>query len=108
TDSYYHLAAARLYAHEGLVKDLPWARFSALGQGFGDKEVLFHLLLVPFARLADPVLGGKLALALLNGAVAAALAAWALRALGTWGVLVPLWVMGTATDFTLRTLRLRP
>jgi hypothetical protein len=108
TDSAYHVAVARLYAREGLVKDLPWARFSALGHGFGDKELLFHVLLAPFASFRDAGVGGRVALALLDGAVAAALAVVAMRQLGAWGALVPLWVFLTASDFTLRALRLRP
>src|SRR5258706_5122929 len=108
TDSAYHLAAAREYARHGMLKSLPWARFSALGPGFGDKELLFHILLAPFTRLADPVAGGKVALALLAATTAAVLARLAMRALGAWGALVPVFVLATACDFTLRALRLRP
>src|SRR6476661_4464936 len=61
-DSYYHLAVARAYAHEGVLHDLPWARFSLMHPGFGDKEFLFHVLLAPFAALPDALLGGRLAL----------------------------------------------
>lgn len=48
TDSYYHLAIGSAYARHGLIDTLPWARLSLLHE-FGDKEVLFHLLLAPFA-----------------------------------------------------------
>ena len=48
-DSYYHLAVARLYRAEGFVRGLAWARPSLLGERLGDKELLFHLLLPPFA-----------------------------------------------------------
>jgi hypothetical protein len=108
TDSTYHLAVAREYARHGMLHSLPWARFSALGPGFGDKELLFHVLLAPFASLSDPVSGGRIALALANAAVAVALGSFAMRAVGPWGALVPVWLLATACDLTLRTLRLRP
>jgi hypothetical protein len=73
TDSYYHLAIARTYARHGIVDSLPWAQLSLLHE-FGDKEVLFHLLLAPVADTADPSAGGRWALALHNAALAAALA----------------------------------
>ena len=106
-DSYYHLAVARKYAQEGLRGGLPWARFSVMAEGFGDKELLFHVLLIPFARL-DGDTGGKLAIALLNAAIAALLARQAVRAIGPWGLLVPAWLLFSAGDYVSRLLRLRP
>ncbi len=44
-DPYYHLAIARAISLGGVPLDLPWVRLSAMHVGFGDKEVLFHLLL---------------------------------------------------------------
>jgi len=74
-DSYYHLAVARHYAEHGVRAPIPWARFSILNDGLGDKELLFHLLLAPFVALArDASRGGILALALLNALVATVLA----------------------------------
>src|SRR6266571_4773486 len=57
-DGYYHLAVARAYAERGVFHTLDWARFSVMHDGFGDKEFLFHVLLIPFARLGDPTAGG--------------------------------------------------
>src|SRR3954466_8190369 len=71
-DSYYHLTVARACWRQGLLHDLPWARFSLMHPGFGDKEFLFHVLLAPFAALPDPLAGGRLALALLDALVLAA------------------------------------
>jgi hypothetical protein len=110
-DSYYHLAIAREIAAHGLPHDLPWARFSAMHQGFGDKEVLFHLLLAPFAKLAawpDPRLGGALALAFFVSLLAAALAWLGARAAGGWGLAVPFLLVFTSTEAAERWLRLRP
>jgi len=106
-DSYFHLAVARKFAQEGLGGGLPWARFSVMAERFGDKELLFHVLLIPFARL-DGDTGGKLAIALLNAAIAAMLARQAVRALGPWGLLLPVWLLFSAGDYVSRLLRLRP
>ena len=108
-DAYYHLAIARATAHLGRpLADLPWLRFSVLRPGFGDKEVLFHLLLAPFAALADPLAGGRLALALCNALIAAALAHLGVRALGWWGLVLPFWLFFATTESTWRLVRLRP
>ncbi len=107
-DSYYHLAVARAYAEHGLSYRPDWARFSVMHDGFGDKELLFHVLLVPFVALMDPTRGGVLALALLGAAIAALLAHDARAAIGPWGLAIPLLVFGTAADFLLRAIRLRP
>ncbi len=108
-DSYYHLAVARAYFEEGLIDDLRWARFSAMADGFGDKEVLFHLLLAPFAGLAhDPVRGGQIALALLLAALFATLSVAARRTLGSWAMLLPWWLAFASTELAWRWVRLRP
>jgi hypothetical protein len=101
TDSYYHLAVARLYAQDGLVQGLPWARFSAMHDGFGDKELLFHLLLVPFTE-------GRLAIAFWNALVAGAITWLAVDAIGPWGVAIAPLLFVAAPYFWIRTIRLRP
>ncbi|HVS14410.1 MAG TPA: hypothetical protein VMV46_10815 [Thermoanaerobaculia bacterium] len=108
TDAYYHLAIADLYATEGQVESLPWLRASVLGDAFGDKELLFHWLLAPFAAGERPELGGRVALALLIAAVATLLAALGRRAIGPWGLaLAPLVLLGSIATLD-RLIRLRP
>jgi hypothetical protein len=107
-DSYFHLAVAREYAAHGYLDTLPWTRFSVLGQTYGDKELLFHYLLVPFASWIDAPTGGRLALALLNATFAATMTFFAARALGWWSVTVPLWLYIAAPMLTFRLIRLRP
>lgn len=107
-DSYLHLAIARLMSEHGFVGALPWTRFSALGEHYGDKELLFHIGLIPFVRLTAPEYGGKLALALLCAALAWTLWELGQRALGTRGAIVPLLVFGASGSFVLRVVRLRP
>ncbi|MDA8016205.1 MAG: hypothetical protein MPN21_02055 [Thermoanaerobaculia bacterium] len=112
TDSYFHLAVARLYAEEGWVDQLPWLRFSLLrgieGVGFGDKELLFHGLLAPFAAFGDGTDGGRLALAFWNALAFTTLAAVGRRAAGNWGILVPVLLWLGSMDFLGRLIRLRP
>jgi hypothetical protein len=107
TDSYYHLAIGRAYAQHGLLDGLPWARFSLMFDGFGDKEPLFHLLLAPFSLFGTG--GGRLALAFLNAALVTLLAAGGWRLLGgRAGLWLPLLVYAGSLDFLGRTVRLRP
>lgn len=106
TDSYYHLAIGRVYAQHGLIDALPWARLSLMFEGFGDKEPLFHLLLVPFSLLGTA--GGRLALAVLNASLFTLLTALGWRLLGRLGILVPLLVYLGSLDFFGRAIRLRP
>jgi hypothetical protein len=108
-DSYYHLAAARLLAQHGFVAALPWARFSVLGEHYGDKELLFHLLLVPFVSAGgDLEQNGQLALACLCSALALTLAYLGSRALGRIGLGAAALVFLGSGSFLLRALRLRP
>lgn len=104
TDSYYHLAVARLYAGQGFVDKLEWARFSVMHDGFGDKEPLFHALLIPF----DTATGGRLAVALLNALLAGVVTFIAAGAIGPWGASIAPLLFLTAPYFWSRTVRLRP
>ncbi|MEE2776337.1 MAG: hypothetical protein VYE73_06185 [Acidobacteriota bacterium] len=108
SDSYYHLAIARSMAESGIGDDLPWARFSLLRDGFGDKEFLFHALLVPFVALFEPVTGGQIFLSLLLAALFATLALHTRAFLGNWAVLVPFALCVTSTEVVWRWVRLRP
>ena len=108
TDSYYHLGIGKVYADHGVIDALPWARFSALFDGFGDKEVLFHLLLAPFAAGEFPEIGGRWALAFLNALVVVVMAFVGHRLAGPWGLTAPIWVYLGSFDFLGRLIRLRP
>jgi len=107
TDSYYHMAVARLFTEEGVVDRLPWPRFSAMHEGFGDKEILFHALLMPFT-LGDPTIGGRVAIALSNAFMAGAIAWLAIGAIGPWGALVAPLLYLAAPYIWIRSIRLRP
>ncbi|MCA1733214.1 MAG: hypothetical protein LC732_06375 [Acidobacteria bacterium] len=107
-DSYFHLAVAREFAENGYPDGLAWARLSTLGETYGDKELLFHLLLVPFAGWMDPVVGGRLALAFFNAFIFSVVGVIARGFVGSWGVVVPLFLYLTAGSFIARVFRLRP
>ena len=107
-DSYFHLAVAREFAETGYPDGLAWARLSILGETYGDKELLFHLLLVPFAGWMDPIVGGRLALAFFNALIFAIIGLIARNTVGNWGIVVPLFLYITAGSFIARVFRLRP
>lgn len=106
-DSYYHLAVARGQAEQGVQYEPP-IRFGLLGRSFGDKELLFHLSLMPFASSGDPLLGGRIALALFDALIVVVIGFLSFRAIGRWGFLVPFWLVFSSGQFTWRLVRLRP
>jgi hypothetical protein len=50
-DEYYHLGIARQLAAHFPLRGSPWTPFSILADHYADKEILFHLLLLPFSGL---------------------------------------------------------
>jgi hypothetical protein len=108
SDSYYHLTIARAYLQRGLFFDLPWARFSAMHAGFGDKELGFHLLLLPAAAMSDPVFGAKLTLAVLIATILTSFGRLAVQAGGAPALVLPALALFGSLSFDLRIIRLRP
>lgn len=51
-DSYFHTRAARELDRHGLERTFPQAAFSTWSVRFADKDLLFHLALIPFQRLS--------------------------------------------------------
>ena len=60
-DSFYHARMGVLTAEQGAVRDFPWLPYTTLGQHYIDQHWLYHVLLVPFVTLMDPLAGIKLA-----------------------------------------------
>ncbi|HYV67186.1 MAG TPA: hypothetical protein VE964_13150, partial [Myxococcales bacterium] len=54
-DTGYHVVVARLIAEHGVLHRFPWTPFSYLADRYADKELLFHLLLVPVSQLSYPL-----------------------------------------------------
>ncbi|MFH1772008.1 MAG: hypothetical protein ABH872_04255 [Candidatus Omnitrophota bacterium] len=66
-DSYYHAACANFIKDYGINYDFRWAQFSTFKDFFSDKDLLFHLVIVPFTFFSDDlVLCGKYAILFFN------------------------------------------
>ena len=50
-DTAYHAAVGRLIAEHGILRSFPWTPMSWLADHYADKELLFHLLYLPFNGL---------------------------------------------------------
>jgi hypothetical protein len=105
-DEYFHVGLAR-ELHNGMPESFRWTPFSVAYEHFADKELLFHILLMPFtglpieqATLAGAVLGQLLVV----GAFAWVL--WRLRVAYAPMYLLALTAMGTI--FALRMAMCRP
>jgi hypothetical protein len=69
-DGYYHIKFAELLPSLGFVREFKWAAHSVWATHFADKEILFHVFLVPFTWFGDLAVGAKYATVLLGaGAV---------------------------------------
>lgn len=74
-DSYYHVAMASLLPQLGAMKEFPWLEYTYFrdqGHAFVSHHWGFHLLLVPFVKLAelttgDALAGGRWAMATVFG-----------------------------------------
>ena len=58
-DSFYHTRLAVMIAQHGLPTQFPWLQYTDLAESFTDHHLLYHLLLVPFVSLLEPVVGVK-------------------------------------------------
>jgi hypothetical protein len=96
-DEYYHLGMAREMLSSGLrMESFRWTPFSITHDHFADGEPLFHVLLLPFARLplrTAGMLGVLLGQIFLVGSFAAAL--WIVRAPRPWWFVLALGGLGT-------------
>ncbi|MDD4005264.1 MAG: hypothetical protein PHW69_08710 [Elusimicrobiaceae bacterium] len=74
-DSYYHVGVANIILRHGFISEFPWTQFSLMKNFYADKDLLLHLLIVPFAFLIkNPVLAGKFALAFMEAGALASFA----------------------------------
>lgn len=106
-DTGYHFAVARLIAEHGILEEFPWTTFSWHAERYADKELLFHLAMVPLADLSL-VEASRIVGALLDALILLTLYFVAtregVRGAGTW-VLVALASSGT---FLFRLATVRP
>lgn len=52
-DSAYHAVVGQLIREHGILYSFPWTPYSWFADHYADKELLFHLLFVPFIGLGD-------------------------------------------------------
>jgi hypothetical protein len=106
-DTGYHVAVARLIASHGILRAFPWTPFSWLAERYADKELLFHLAMVPLAGL-DWVTAAKI-IGTVAGALLLATQYGILRAsdrpaAGWW----PLVALASSGYFVMRFALVRP
>ncbi|MDP2631059.1 MAG: hypothetical protein Q8P56_06685 [Candidatus Uhrbacteria bacterium] len=77
-DSFYHARIAIMMT-QGPVLSFPWLPLTSLADTFIDHHFLYHILLIPFVVLGDPLVGLKVA-TLFFAACFVALFYWILRA----------------------------
>lgn len=47
-DGYLHIRMAKFIRQYGLKYDFHWARYSVFAKNFADKDLFYHLLIIPF------------------------------------------------------------
>jgi len=107
SDTAYHAAVGSLIREHGILRSFPWTPFSWLSDHYADKELLFHLLFVPFIGLGwitASKLVGMLLGAVLLAVLYLILRAEGVRFAGIWA-LVPLI---TSDVFLFRFALVRP
>jgi hypothetical protein len=89
-DTAYHAAVGQLIRDHGILRSFPWTPFSWLSDHYADKELLFHLLFIPFLGLgwitASKIVGTVLGAGLLS-LLYLVLRAEKVRFAGLWALL---------------------
>jgi hypothetical protein len=60
-DSFYHARIAERMASDALIQQFPWLPFTTLAEHFADQHFAYHLFLMPFVTVFDPLIGIKIA-----------------------------------------------
>ena len=60
-DSFYHAKMAQFLGQGQVLRQFPWMQATALKDDFVDHHFLYHLLLAPFVKIFDPLMGVKIA-----------------------------------------------
>ncbi|MDD2772574.1 MAG: hypothetical protein PHP45_02645 [Elusimicrobiales bacterium] len=108
-DEYYHMAVTRLMLKSGFPHSLGWFRFSMLREAYADKDLLLHIITLPFlAVFKNPLLAGKLAAVFMDGIFIAAAAALLRRYAGGFAAAALLAAFLASPVFVTYMLYLRP
>ncbi len=66
-DGYLHIRMAEFIKDYGLKYDFHWARYSTFARNFADKDLLYHILLIPFVKFSSNIFfGAKLSATLFS------------------------------------------
>ncbi len=60
-DGFFHVQIAVFLSQGKLITQMPWMQFTTLTQHFTDQHFLYHVALVPFVKLGNPLWGAKVA-----------------------------------------------
>jgi len=63
-DSFYHAKIASILSEGRILQEFPWLQETNFKDNFVDHHFLYHLLLVPFVKIFNPLVGIKVATAL--------------------------------------------
>ena len=58
-DGYYHVKVASLIKTNGLHYNFRWAKFSTFSNTFADKDLVLHLIILPFTYISNIIIAGK-------------------------------------------------
>ncbi len=100
-DSFYHAKMAVLIPDQGIVRDFPWLQFTVLKDNFADHHFLYHVALIPFVTLFDPLVGIKLFTAL-SAAVLILVFYWFLKKFKIRGALLYSIILLVSSPFIFR------
>lgn len=106
-DTAYHFAVTRLIARHGMLHSFPWTEYSVLARHYADKELIFHLLFLPFAGLSFP-LASKLFGVVLESALLSVMAFILRRESVSRAGVWPLVALTACSLFTFRFALVRP
>lgn len=68
-DGYLHIRMAEFIKDYGLKYDFHWARYSTFANNFADKDLLYHILLIPFVKFSGNIFFGAKLSAIFFGSV---------------------------------------
>ncbi len=60
-DSFYHTKLSLMMRDYGILREFPWTQDALYKVFFIDYHFLYHLILIPFVSLGNPLVGAKLA-----------------------------------------------
>ncbi len=107
-DEYYHMAVTRMLLSGHFPHSLPF-KFSMLGDFYADKDLLMHLLALPFLLLVkDPVIAAKCTAVLMDTALVLTLCAIMNRYAGKTAAAVLTLGLLTSPLFIMYSLYMRP